>query len=757
MAPNPKQSGKLQRKQQDKRGLKGRKGLKMNRWREDQMKSAIEEYKEQVESGRPVLRLLARKWNVPKTTLQRRVKGLVEGSEHASGRKPVIPVESEQELARLLTLLSQRGFPLRRTNVQAFAFEFAKINGIRGFSEEKQKAGYSWYEGFIKRNPGLKITKSGAISPAERINEEELGKWFREALGIKDVPSHIWKCDLSEPQEDCSSRKMVPNPKQSGKLQRKQQDKRGLKGRKGLKMNRWREDQMKAAIEEYKEQVESGRPVLRLLARKWNVPKTTLQRRVKGLVEGSEHASGRKPVIPVESEQELARLLTLLSQRGFPLRRTNVQAFAFEFAKINGIRGFSEEKQKAGYSWYGGFIKRNPGLKITKSGAISPAERINEEELGKWFRAYEITLDALGIKDVPSHIWKCDLSGLQDDFSQQYVGEGKEPCFQIRTEEEEETASTLLAAFNASGTFAPPLIIFKENRVKSELLNESQESVCVRASNNGWITAELFFEWGEMFVAQLPKDDARPHLLLLDGQSSHIFNLSFFNLMSQNNVEVICCPPQQMASRALFRTLRHNYCEVSCKWNQQCSGMKLPKAHYCSIFTEAWKITATVERAQDEFRAARMFPINELSSIEHDPPSAILSGLENNTPPMEDAAHWSTESGSDEPSAAEVASFKDFVLIQKFNRGIKTPRAKTIAHFHRNTGHLLYNEHVKQKHFKTTSYKCRGCFIKHSADEDPKASEAWIRCSNCKACYHESCADEDGIYEWVYDVDGDDQ
>ncbi len=100
------------------------------------------------------------------------MKGLVEGSEHASGRKPFIPVESERELAHLLTLLSERGFSLRKTDVQSLAFEFAKINGIRGFSEEKQKAGYYWFEGFMKRNPGLKIKKPDAISPATKMNEE---------------------------------------------------------------------------------------------------------------------------------------------------------------------------------------------------------------------------------------------------------------------------------------------------------------------------------------------------------------------------------------------------------------------------------------------------------------------------------------------------------------------------------------------------------------------------------------------------------
>ncbi|XP_043112709.1 uncharacterized protein si:rp71-1d10.8 [Puntigrus tetrazona] len=457
-----------------------------------------------------------------------------------------------------------------------------------------------------------------------------------------------------------------------------------FKGRKGLKMNQWSEERMKAAIEEYKAQADSGqRPALRLLARKWNVPKTTLQRRVKGLVEGSEHASGRKPFIPVESERELARLLTLLSERGFSLRKTDVQSLAFEFAKINGIRGFSEEKQKAGYYWFEGFMKRNPGLKIKKPEAMSPATKMNEEELEKWFAMYENTLGALGIKDVPSHIWKCDVSGLQDKCSSQLSGEKEDPC-----ETEEETASTVLAAFNASGGFAPPLIIFKGINGRREWMGES---LCVRASDNGWITAELFTEWGEMFVARLPKDDSRPHLLLLEGQSSHVFNLTLLRVLKQNRVEVVCFPAPQPANAPLFESLKRHWCEASRKWNRRCAGKQPPKARDCSVFTEAWKKSAKAEMAKEAFRTTGAFPMNKF----------IVDG----------GAHCSTDNRS-----KEEPSFTDFVVIQKSQRGVKTPRAKSVPYLQRNSEHLIYDGRLKQRNElneTASSYKCRGCFINH--------------------------------------------
>lgn len=76
------------------------------------MKGAINEYQEIIERGRtPNVRFTARAWNVPKTTLQRRINGKVAAFGYASGRGPE---ESEKELASLIKVLSKRGFPLTK-------------------------------------------------------------------------------------------------------------------------------------------------------------------------------------------------------------------------------------------------------------------------------------------------------------------------------------------------------------------------------------------------------------------------------------------------------------------------------------------------------------------------------------------------------------------------------------------------------------------------------------------------------------------
>lgn len=67
------------------------------------MAGAIEEYEQEVTEGhKPKLRFLARAWNIPKSTLQRRVKGLVSGYRHASGKSPLLSAQAESELASLV-------------------------------------------------------------------------------------------------------------------------------------------------------------------------------------------------------------------------------------------------------------------------------------------------------------------------------------------------------------------------------------------------------------------------------------------------------------------------------------------------------------------------------------------------------------------------------------------------------------------------------------------------------------------------------
>jgi uncharacterized protein affecting Mg2+/Co2+ transport len=344
---------------------------------------------------------------------------------------------------------------------------------------------------------------------------------------------------------------------------RKTQGERQAKD-KTRKLNQWKQDRMKGAIEEYRQVIQNGGvPNLRLLARAWNVPKSTLQRRVKGSGH-SEHTIGRKPIISSGDEVELGEMLVTLAKRGFPLRMSETQQLAYQFATKKGIRGFSDVKGKAGYKWFRGFLRRNQKIRIRKPEALSAnrAAGFNRTVVNTWFQKYQDTIDRLGLENVPDHIWNCDETVLQDHFlSTRVVAEAGSPCFEITAGEKGET-STCLSCINAGGGYGPNLIIFKGKRMKADWLFGAPENAFLRMSDNGWINTELFTEWGKFFLQCLPKDDPRPHLLLVDGHSSHVYNIEFLNLMKENNVCVFSLPPHtthylQPADRALFKSLKH--------------------------------------------------------------------------------------------------------------------------------------------------------------------------------------------------------
>ncbi|KAL2076462.1 hypothetical protein ACEWY4_027926 [Coilia grayii] len=221
-----------------------------------------------------------------------------------------------------------------------------------------------------------------------------------------------------------------------------------------------------------------------------------------------------------------------------------------------------------GHYWFHNFMQRNPGLGMRKPEVLSAARAIglNQQVVSQWFQIYEDLLHTLGLEGIPSHLWNCDETGLQDQFS--------------------------------------------SNKVVGQI-GQSCMEVC---SDNGWINADLFTEWGQLFVQSLPKGDQRPHILLLDGHSSHVYNVKFINLIISNNVHILCYPPHtthalQPADKALFRSA-HHWDKEGRKWTRLMAGQKLPKTEFFSIFNRAWMKAATVQNAQAGFRGTGMYPLN---------------------------------------------------------------------------------------------------------------------------------------------------
>ena len=59
--------------------------------------------------------------------------------------------DDENDLAALIIKFARRGFPLMKRRVMSLAYQYAELNGRKGFSEMTKQAGCYWLnQGFLK-------------------------------------------------------------------------------------------------------------------------------------------------------------------------------------------------------------------------------------------------------------------------------------------------------------------------------------------------------------------------------------------------------------------------------------------------------------------------------------------------------------------------------------------------------------------------------------------------------------------------------
>lgn len=397
-----------------------------------------------------------------------------------------------------------------------------------------------------------------------------------------------------------------------------------LKSRKGRKLNKWAPQRMEAAVKEFlssKPQTTSSIGLgLRQVARAWDVPYATFRRRVLGTVKGCEHESGRNPVLPPAAERDLANVITELARAGFPLSRQEVRQLAFEYAQKNALKGFSDDKGNAGYYWFVGFMTRHPEITIRKTENLSAprAMAMNPVQVGKWFSEYESMISKLEVHD-PSHIWNVDEVGMQNIYvADKVVAPTGENAYSITAGEKGET-STVIVATNAIGDVVPPVVIHKGKIVGKNWKNGAPLDALVTVSPSGWVTKEIFAQFGLLFQNFLNKKGylghGRAHVVILDNHHSHLFNLEFLKLMKDNNIHVIGLPPHtshwlQPLDKVHFSVLKKAWNKEVRAFTRDTVGKKVEKSDFFRVFNPPCQLAMTVENAQSAFRSTGLFPVN---------------------------------------------------------------------------------------------------------------------------------------------------
>ena len=231
---------------------------------------------------------------------------------------------------------------------------------------------------------------------------------------------------------------------------------------------------------------------------------------------------------------------------GFPLTIGRVCQLAYQYAKVNGIPGFSDERQTAGRKWLHGFLLRHPDITLKKAHNLSIARAMgaNPTVIGKWFKLLKDIEDTAGIIS-PDQIWSGDETGIQNVLKEvKVLGMKHIRTFQQVSSEQGET-STVLSFVSTAGNVCPPLVIHKGQRVQETWRLKAPGDIQLSATTKGYITKSRFHQYGVHFIKFLKKEGLanRKNLLIVDRHKSHSYNLPFYEAMRANGIEVLTIPP----------------------------------------------------------------------------------------------------------------------------------------------------------------------------------------------------------------------
>ncbi|XP_049879436.1 uncharacterized protein LOC126376220 [Pectinophora gossypiella] len=391
----------------------------------------------------------------------------------------------------------------------------------------------------------------------------------------------------------------------------------------------WSEEEMKLAIQE----VLDGKKGYKLASKIFNVPQTTLERKVNEARKNENSVLNVKvslgPIRTVFSEEEeilLVQYLKEMEGRLFGLTTCELQKLAYELAvRNNKQHKFNDIKKKAGKDWLRGFLNRHPDLSLRKPENTSAARAagFNKVSVGQFFELLGRSLDEKCF--TPDRIYNCDETGVSivpKSRSKVIAATGKKQVGAL-TSAERGTTITVEICFNAAGTYVPPMFIYPRKRMKPELLNGAPPNSWSECSDSGWMTAEIFLRWFHKFVKFTNASKENPVMLILDGHASHTQSLQLIDKAREHGVTIQCFPPHtthklQPADVGFMRPLSIFYDQAITAWLRSNPGKVVTQFQVAELFGQAFIRAATMSTAINAFKACGISPYNAQIFTEDD-------------------------------------------------------------------------------------------------------------------------------------------
>lgn len=293
--------------------------------------------------------------------------------------------------------------------------------------------------------------------------------------------------------------------------------------------------------------IKAGRMSVREAARFYDIPKSTINEHVRGARQYS--GQTRPTVLSKDKEDALVIHLLALSDLGFGLDWHMVAETVKVFLDLEN-RQTRFTNNRPGKDWMQAFLERHKTrLSIRKAEKLilNRARGVNDEEVNEWYTRLDDWLTKLGICNKASNIHNCDETGLLLTSGQKKI-----ICWRgmsnplLLSSLSDKQMITMLFAVNAAGNCAPLFILYKAR--SRSLMAESWTlrgpmGAAYSTSALGWMDEANFYQWlHQLFTPWARLLNNEPHLLVLDGHSSHV-SIHVRELAEEHNIHIFTLPP----------------------------------------------------------------------------------------------------------------------------------------------------------------------------------------------------------------------
>lgn len=271
---------------------------------------------------------------------------------------------------------------------------------------------------------------------------------------------------------------------------------------------KWSQDTMMEAILK----VSNGEPCA-TVAQEFDVPRTTLQRKVKKFKEDEEKYKndksdlfkkrGPKPVFTPEQEKHLVDTILYHEFQLYGLTTQEIREIAFQLAiKFNLNHNFNMNLELAGKDWLIGFLQRHPELSLRKPEHTSKAraQGFNEKSVSEFYNLLEKTVQQHNI--TPDNIYNVDetpVSTVPKKTAKVLAAKGQKQVGGLVSGEQGEHVTAEIC-FSATGKYMPPTIVFPRVKANEEIMNGAPQGTRCEFHSSGYVQSDIFFRWMQDFI-----------------------------------------------------------------------------------------------------------------------------------------------------------------------------------------------------------------------------------------------------------------